>query len=369
MKKILKHNATFFTLVFFVVVIGLIDPTFFSSRNLSNLTRQVTVIGIISIGMTLAVLVKGIDLSVGSVAGLAAVLVALLLQMGLNVWIACFLTIIMAGLLVGAWNGFWIARYKIPSFIITLGMMTIARGASLTLSNGSSVPITNNYFQKIGGAYLPIDYSIVLIVLLFIFYSYSIYSSIKQKKQYKIKVNIVELFVDLLIVVILLLFSIYTFGFYRGIPVPVLIFGVIAIFINFILSNTKFGRRIYAIGGNEEAARLSGINVFNTTVLIFAIVSILSSLSGIILASRLNGASPNMGKMFELDAVSAVIIGGTSFSGGVGSVPGTVIGVFIIGVLNNGMSIMGIKSFYQLIIKGLIIIIAVWFDVYSRKKH
>ncbi len=154
-----------------------------------------------------------------------------------------------------------------------------------------------------------------------------------------------------------------------GLPYPVVIFAIIAFFGTFVLQNTKFGRRIYAMGGNEEAARLSGINIYRMKLSIYCIITTLSALAGIILASRLNGASPNLGNMFELDAISAVIIGGTSFSGGVGTIIGTVIGAFIISVLNNGMSLLEVPTFYQLIIKGFIIILAVWFDVLSKKKR
>jgi D-xylose transport system permease protein len=170
------------------------------------------------------------------------------------------------------------------------------------------------------------------------------------------------------IAVVGLVLAFWIFTGYRGIPFPVAIFVVIVAIGSFALRNTKFGRRLYAMGGNEEAARLSGINIYRMKLIVFAIITTLAALSGILLASRLNGASPNLGTMFELDAISAVIIGGTSFSGGIGTITGTVIGALIIGVLNNGMSLLGVPTFYQLIIKGLIIILAVWFDVLSKKK-
>jgi D-xylose transport system permease protein len=155
---------------------------------------------------------------------------------------------------------------------------------------------------------------------------------------------------------------------YRGLPVPVAIFAVIALCGTFALNNTRFGRRLYALGGNEDAARLSGINVFQTKLIVYTTISVLASLSGILLASRLSGASPNLGEMFELDVIAAVVIGGTSLAGGSGTIGGTVIGALIIGVLNNGMSLLGVSTFYQLIIKGFIIILAVWFDVLQKRK-
>jgi D-xylose transport system permease protein len=160
----------------------------------------------------------------------------------------------------------------------------------------------------------------------------------------------------------------WVFTSYRGIPTPVIIFVVIVFISSFVLRNTKFGRRLYAMGGNEEAARLSGINIYHTKIIVFCAVTVLSALSGILLASRLNGASPNLGTMFELFTISAVIIGGTSFAGGIGTITGTVVGVFIIGVLENGMSLLGVPMQWQFIVRGFIIILAVWFDVLTKKK-
>ena len=162
--------------------------------------------------------------------------------------------------------------------------------------------------------------------------------------------------------------AVYVFGGGDGLPVPVAIFVVIAGAAIFVLNHTRFGRRLYAMGGNEEAARLSGINIYQTKMIVYVTVSLLAALSGILLASRLNGASPNLGTMFELDAIAAVVIGGTSLAGGSGTIGGTIIGALIIGVLNNGMSLLGVSSFYQLIIKGLIISLAVWFDVLQKRK-
>ncbi|MFW5808214.1 MAG: ABC transporter permease subunit, partial [Spirochaetota bacterium] len=249
---------------------------------------------------------------------------------------------------------------------ITLGMMTIGRGIALVMSEGSSVPVVDPLFPKLGGSYLSPVASVVVITFCFGVYVFNMYNDVRQKKKYGMYIHTDKITINLVSGVLALFFSLYVFGTYRGIPLPVLIFFVLAIAFHFILVDTRFGRRIYAMGGNEEAARLSGINSFRMTISVYVVASVLAALSGIILASRLNGASPNLGNMFELDAISAVIIGGTSFTGGVGGVMGTVIGVFIVGVMNNGMSLLGINMFYQLVIKGLIITIAVWIDVMSK---
>ena len=366
--KFLKDNGTLVALIVLMIIFSFWDEAFFTPRNLTNVARQTTIVGIIAVGMTLVIIVNGIDLSVGSIVGLAAIMVTLLMQSGVNIWLAIIITLFLSGMLIGFWNGFWIAHYNIPPFIITLGMMTIARGLALTLSNGGSVPVTNSTFSVIGGGYFSVTVSIIMVVVILGFMLLSQYRDLKQKQKYGIEIKQQELITTVVVMLLAGGVTLYAFT-YRGLPYPVAIFAVIAFIGTFILQSTKFGRRIYAMGGNEEAARLSGINIFRMKIGIYCIITTLSALSGILLASRLNGASPNLGNMFELDAISAVIIGGTSFSGGVGTIIGTVIGAFIISVLNNGMSLLEVPTFYQLIIKGFIIIVAVWFDVLSKKKH
>lgn len=366
--KFLRDNGTLVALVILALFFTFADEAFFTPRNLTNLARQTTIVGIIAVGMTMVILINGIDLSVGSIVGLAAITVTLLMQSGVDVWLAVVLTILISGVLVGLWNGFWVAHYNIPPFIITLGMMTIARGLALTLSKGGSVPVTNPSFAKIGGNFIPAGISGIIIIAALALFLFALYRDIQQKKKYGVRIRKQEIISSTVVAVIGLALCFYVFTAYRGIPYPVAIFVVIAFIGVFALQNTKFGRRLYAMGGNEEAARLSGINVYRMKLIVYSTVTALSALSGILLASRLNGASPNLGTMFELDAISAVIIGGTSFSGGIGTIGGTVIGAFIIGILNNGMSLLGVPTFYQLIIKGLIIILAVWFDVLQKRK-
>ena len=366
--KFLKENGTLVALVVLMIIFSFWDEAFFTSRNLTNLARQTTIVGIIAVGMTLVIIINGIDLSVGSIVGLSAIVVTLLMQSGVNVWAAILITLFLTGILIGLWNGFWIAHYNIPPFIITLGMMTIARGVALTLSEGGSVPVTDPIFGDIGGGFFSVTVSTGIVLVIVGFLLLSQYRDLKQKRQYGIEVKRQELITTVVVTLLAGGVTLYAFA-YRGLPYPVAIFAVIVFFGTFMLQNTKFGRRVYAMGGNEEAARLSGINIYRMKLGIYCIITTLAALAGILLASRLNGASPNLGNMFELDAISAVIIGGTSFSGGVGTIIGTVIGAFIISVLNNGMSLLEVPTFYQLIIKGLIIILAVWFDVLSKKKR
>jgi D-xylose transport system permease protein len=363
--RFIKANATLIALVVLTVALALIDPTFATARNLSNVARQVTIVGIIAVGMTMVILIAGIDLSVGSVVGVAAVVVTLLMQYGLPAWLAVPVTLVIVGGVIGLWNGFWIAHYRIPPFIITLGMLTIGRGVALSLSNGSSIPVADPSFAVLGSAYIAPLPTLALLAVAALAGLYAIARIWREsgRKGFLLEKDVASIVAP----AAGLLLAAYVFGTGDGLPVPVAIFVVIAAVAVFVLGHTRFGRRVYALGGNEEAARLSGINVYATKMIVYVTVSLLSALSGILLASRLNGASPNLGTMFELDAIAAVVIGGTSLSGGSGTIGGTVIGALIIGVLNNGMSLLGISSFYQLIIKGLIISLAVWFDVLQKR--
>jgi D-xylose transport system permease protein len=363
--RFVKANATLIALVTLTVALALADPTFHTARNLSNVARQVTIVGIIAVGMTMVILIAGIDLSVGSVVGVAAVVVTLLMQYGLAAWIAVPVTLVLVGGVIGLWNGFWIARYHIPPFIITLGMLTIARGVALTLSGGSSVPVADPSFADLGGGYIPPLPTLAILAISAVLYVTVLVRRLGDASKSGGRRNAAS---GVVVAGSGFALAVYVFGKGDGLPIPVAIFVVIAAVAIFVLGHTRFGRRLYALGGNEEAARLSGINVSRTKVIVYVIVSLLAALSGILLASRLNGASPNLGTMFELDAIAAVVIGGTSLAGGSGTIGGTIIGALIIGVLNNGMSLLGVSSFYQLIIKGLIISLAVWFDVLQKKK-
>jgi D-xylose transport system permease protein len=366
--QFVKTNATLIALVVLTVALAFADPTFHTARNLSNVARQVTIVGIVGVGMTMVILIAGIDLSVGSVVGVAAVVVTLLMQYGLAVWIAIPVTLVAVGGLIGLWNGFWIAHYRIPPFIITLGMLTIARGVALTLSGGSSVPVADPSFASIGGAYIPPVPTLVILAIAAVLYVYRLIRSLGDSGKSGLPGNVDKQAAGVIIAAAGFALAVYVFGRGDGLPIPVAIFVIIAGAAIFVLGHTRFGRRLYALGGNEEAARLSGINIYQTKMIVYVVVSLLAALSGILLASRLNGASPNLGTMFELDAIAAVVIGGTSLAGGSGTIGGTIIGALIIGVLNNGMSLLGVSSFYQLIIKGLIISLAVWFDVLQKRK-
>jgi D-xylose transport system permease protein len=369
MTKFLRANATMIALLFFGALLAFSSEAFFTPRNLNNVALQVTQVGIVAVGMTMVILIGGIDLSVGSLVGLAAIAVTWLMQHQIGVELAVLLTV-LGGAAIGLWNGFWIARYKIPAFIITLGMMTIARGLALSISKGTSIPVDfkNQGFAAIGETFIPVVPSMVILGALWVLFVFRVFNDIRQRRRYELEVSKVDIATGLITTTVGLGFAAWIFASYRGIPVPVGIFAVVALLGVFVLRSTRFGRRLYAMGGNKEAARLSGINIGVTTAMVYVIIAGLSALAGVILASRLNGASPNLGTMLELDVIAAVVIGGTSLTGGIGTIGGSVIGAFLIGVLDNGMSLLGVNEFYRFIVKGFIIIVAVLFDVLSKRK-
>ncbi|MBY8909934.1 ABC transporter permease [Salinicoccus roseus] len=293
-------------LTLLVIVITIMNQQFLSPDNLMNLLRQVSINGLIAFGMTFVILTGGIDLSVGSILAFSSAMTALIITSGIDPVFAMLLGCVV-GLLAGAVNGLLVTVGGMAPFIATLATMTIYRGATLVVTDGR--PITG-----LGDS---------------------------------------------------LLFQMFGKGYFFGIPVPAVTMIVIFIILYIVLNKTIFGRRTYAIGGNETAAALSGIKVSRTKIMIYALSGLMSAIAGIILASRLDSAQPTAGETYELDAIAAVVLGGTSLMGGKGRIIGTLIGVLIIGVLNNGLNLIGVSSFYQQIIKGLVIVVAVLID---RKK-
>jgi D-xylose transport system permease protein len=352
----------YISLLIFIVTVAVVGAVtggeFFSARNLTNLTRQVSINGILSVGMTFVILTGGIDLSVGSVAALAGV-AAGILQVNLGYAahgvpgaLLSVAAAIAVGLLAGAFNGLFIVRSKVVPFIITLGLMVIARGLALIAANGAAIAPLGEEYNFLGQGYIGHVASAVIVGALAIA---GVIRGLAGKQKLAVALSLATGGAFL-----------YAFLGYRGAPVPVLIFGLLALLAQFVLQNTVYGRYVVATGSNAEAAFLSGVPIERITFGVYLVMGALAGLSGAVLSARLNGAMPTAGDLFELDAIAAVVIGGTRLSGGVGSVGGSVLGAFLIGVLNNGMSLLNITEFYQKVIKGLIIIAAVWVDTKGR---
>lgn len=300
-RDLLRRFGIFIAFLLLVVVLSFLSDSFLTVSNLLNIARQVSINAIIAAGMTLVILTAGIDLSVGSVLAFSGAIIAGLLSAGQPLLVG-----IAAGLLLGAVlglvNGLIVTRGGVQPFIATLGMLTIARGATLVYTDGRPITGLPDAFVWLGA------------------------------------------------------------GDVGRVPVPVIIMALVFLAAYVVLTQTVLGRYIYAIGGNEEAARLSGVNVTLYKTLAYVLSGVLSATSGIILTARLNSAQPTAGGGYELDAIAAVVLGGTTLAGGEGSITGTLLGAFIIGVLNNGLNLLNVSSFYQQVVKGVVILLAVLLD-------
>lgn len=309
-KKQFKENqnlGTIAALIILIVFVSVLNPAFLQVNNLLNLMRQLIINGFIALGMTFVILTGGIDLSVGSTLAFTSAIFAGLLQNGMNTGLAILITLAL-GLCLGLINGLLITKGKLAPFIVTLATMTIFRGLTLVYMDGRPIsgPKDNFAFQFLGK------------------------------------------------------------GQVFGIPFQVILFLIVYIVLSTLLNKTSHGRKIFAVGGNEKASFISGIKIDKVKILVYVISALMAVVSGLVLTSRLNSAQPTAGSAYEMDAIAAVVLGGTSMTGGSGSLTGTLIGILILGVLNNGLNLLGVSSFYQQIVKGVVILIAVLID---RKRN
>ncbi|MBN3262875.1 sugar ABC transporter permease [Pectobacterium brasiliense] len=345
------------------------DGAYLSARNLSNLLRQTAITGILAVGMVFVIISAEIDLSVGSMMGLLGGAAAIF-----DVWFGwpLPLTIVVTlalGLLLGAWNGWWVAYRKVPSFIVTLAGMLAFRGILIGITNGTTVSPTSEAMSQIGQSYLPSGMGFMfgaIGLMVFIAWQWRRRSS---RTRLGLPVNPPtgdigrQTFTALVV-----LGAIYLLNDYRGVPTPVLVLTLLMLGGIFLATRTAFGRRIYAVGGNIDAARLSGVNVERTKMAVFAINGLMVAVAGLILSSRLGAGSPSAGNIAELDAIAACVIGGTSLAGGIGSVAGAVMGAFIMASLDNGMSMLDVPTFWQYVVKGGILLLAVWMDTATKRR-
>ncbi|KAA2315031.1 sugar ABC transporter permease [Pseudooceanicola sediminis] len=346
--------------------------------NITNLFLQNSYIIIMALGMLVVIVAGHIDLSVGSVMGFVGALAAVMIvNWGWPVWLTIPACLIM-GLIIGAWHGYWVAYWKIPAFIVTLAGMLVFRGLSLWLLEGQSVGPFPRSFQALSTGFIPdflgggrpnatsLAAGIIAVLLI-------LWLGIRQRarnRQYGMEDEPTAFFVVRNFIICgALLYVTYKLAYFRGLPNVLISMVLLTVVYAFITANTTLGRRIYALGGNEKAAKLSGIRTERLTFLSFVNMGLLAALAGLIFAARLNTATPKAGFAVELDVIAAVFIGGASMSGGSGKIVGAVVGAFIMGVMNNGMSIMGIGIDYQQVIKGLVLLAAVFFDVYQKNKN
>jgi len=356
----------------------LTEGTLMRPVNLTNLFLQNSYIIIMAIGMLLVIVAGHIDLSVGSVVGFIGALAAVMM---VNWHMSPFLVVplcLICGLLIGAAQGYWVAYWKIPSFIVTLAGMLVFRGLTLALLEGQSVGPFPSGFQLLSTGFVPDLFSDerpnVTAILLGVLAAGAIVLLAARSRARSLRFGIDEepfafFIVKNGLVAAAIVYIAYLLSTYRGLPNVLITMAVLIAIYTFLTNKSTIGRRIYALGGNEKAAKLSGINTERLTFLTFANMGMLAALAGLIFAARLNTATPKAGFAFELDVIAAVFIGGASMSGGVGKVIGAVVGALIMGVMNNGMSILGIGIDWQQVIKGLVLLAAVIFDVYNKTKQ
>ena len=361
-------------MVFFQIMTS---GTLFKPLNLTNLVLQNSYVIIMALGMLLVIVAGFIDLSVGSVAGFIGALASVMMvRFGIDFRLAMFLCLIVGGA-IGAAQGYWIAYHKIPSFIVTLAGMLVFRGLTLALLGGNSIGPFVVPFQQLSSGFIPdlpgqtgfriTSMAIGTLVAVVMFYN-SLRRRLNREKHGFQGGSFFLFVLENLIISGLVLYLSYQLSSYKGLPNVLIIMGVLIALFAFITTRTTVGRRIYALGGNEKAAKLSGIKTERLAFGTFITMGVLAALAGLVFTARLNTATPKAGVGFELDVIAAVFIGGASASGGVGKVMGAVIGAFIMGVMNNGMSIMGVGIDWQQVVKGLVLLAAVIFDVYNKNK-
>ncbi|MFK3780006.1 sugar ABC transporter permease GguB [Agrobacterium sp. NPDC089420] len=349
----------------------------FRPVNLTNLILQNSFIVIMALGMLLVIVAGHIDLSVGSIVAFVGAIAAILtVQWGMNPFLAALICLVIGGI-IGAAQGYWIAYHRIPSFIVTLAGMLVFRGLTLFVLGGKNIGPFPTDFQIISTGFLPDiggieglnTTSMILTALITVVLFYLAWRRRVVNVKHGIDVEPFGFFiVQNLLISGAILFLGYQLSTYRGLPNVLIVMLVLIALYSFVTRRTTIGRRVYAMGGNEKATKLSGINTERLSFLTFVNMGVLAGLAGMIIATRLNSATPKAGVGFELDVIAACFIGGASASGGVGKITGAVIGAFIMGVMNNGMSIVGLGIDFQQMVKGLVLLAAVFFDVYNKNK-
>jgi D-xylose transport system permease protein len=343
--------------------------TFLSARNLSNLMLQTSVTGILAVGMLMVILAGQIDLSVGSVLGLAGGAAALALTHWDYGLVASILLAILVGVLIGLIHGTLTAYFNIPAFIVTLGGLLAWRGAIKGISRSETVPIADPTFKLIGQGNITANSGWILAVIGITLVLFLAYRRAQARKQYSAgEANYAAELLKAILPVAVIVAFIYVMNSSDGVPVPVLIFLAVALIGVFITNSTTFGRYLYAIGGNADAARLSGIDTKRNILKVYALLGVLTGIAAVIFTARQGSASPDAGTLKELEAIAACVIGGASLMGGRGTIFGACVGALIMASLDNGMSLLNIRDFVQELIKGAILVAAVGLDMVGRKR-
>ncbi len=382
--QVLRRNIQTYTILLALVVIWIIfffttNGSYLDPQNISNLFRQMSVTAFLSVGMVLVIVTGNIDLSVGKLAGFCSVVAAYLQA---EVWfhylpnqpvLAAVLSIffgLAVGAAAGAVQGYIIAYLNLPSFIVTLAGLWLFNGLILLVTAGQTIPANQPIFSSIAQGYIPAVWGWGLCVIAIVFLFWNMFTGRRNKLKHGFELR--PLYLDMLTAgfpAVLILAYMYNVNNYRGIPAPVLLLAIVAVLMLYLSNNTRFGRYSYAIGGNREAARLSGINISSIRFRIFVLMGFLSGVAGVVLASYVGYGTIAAGTGYELDAIAACILGGTSTLGGVGTIPGALIGALIIASLSTGLQMMNVAPASQYVLKAIVLVLAVFVDVYFKKNR
>lgn len=374
--RLFRSNVRTYAMVIGWIVLAILftiatDGLFVNVRNLSNLVRQMAIFGILGTGMIL-VIVSGngnIDLAAGSVLGfVGGVAAALIIGLEWQIFPA-ILVALTVGLVIGLAQGFTVTRLQVPAFIVTLGGMMLYRGANFIVLGGVTVAPFPDAYRGIAEGHISPAAGLILALIAVVVFALILANQRKSHMRYDLRHDTVRGIVARTAV-----FGVVVFGFvllmnaHRGVHVPVVVLIALVLVMNFISTGTKFGRDIYAVGGNIEAAEYAGIKTRRIVTMVFMLNGLIAAMAGIVYSARLNAATPDAGETMELDAIAAAIIGGASLSGGAGAVPGAILGAVVLATLDNGLSLLNANVFWQLIVKGVVVIVAVWFDSYTSRK-
>ncbi|SET27528.1 xylose ABC transporter membrane protein [Natronincola peptidivorans] len=378
----IRQYTMFIALISIMIIFSLLSDVFLTPRNLSTLFLQTAHIAVLACGVVLVIVAGHIDLSIGAVVGLTGAIAAILpARYGIGL-VPSILITLAVGALIGLWQGYWVAYRAVPAFIVTLAGKLIFEGMIIGVTKGATTA-TSASFNKIGQGYFPTlffestprdmiphDTTVIIWALVIAAYLWLEFNRRKERIKYDFEILPKSLFVVKLSLVILLISVVFSImAFYLGMPYSIMILMVIGGFYTFLTTQTTFGRHVYAIGGSKEAAKLSGINIKSRTLWIFISSGILGAIGGIIFTARVGSAAASGGMGMELDVIAAAIIGGTSTLGGEGTIVGAIIGALVMSTLNNGMLLLDVGTTQRLIVRGLVLLIAVWVDIVSRKKN
>lgn len=378
LKKNIRSYSMFIMLTLIFVVFSVLTGGInFSPRNVSNIFMQNSYILILASGMVLVIIIGNIDLSVGSVAAFTGAIAAMLYNTGIGLIPTIILTMIV-GSIIGVWQGFWIAYMHVPSFIVTLSSMLLFRGLTYVITNVSPISLSDEGFSQITSGFLSSESLMLgdthllpwiigaLLAVLAVVTSISARSN-KRRKGFTLAPVSALVLRNTFVVGLIAILS-WKFAEFRGVPIVGIVLAIVVSILTFVTNRTVFGRYVYAVGGNARSAKLSGINSEMVEFFVFVVMGSLAGLAGLVFAGYMNSALPQAGQLFELDAIASVFIGGASMSGGIGTVIGAIVGGLVMGVINNGMSLMNIGADWQYVVKALVLLLAVYYDIYTRQK-